>query len=1120
MNEKIIEKLSSSPLVLLLGQSFLEIYDKKDFLLEKTINKYASNTEIREKNYNILFSLGINSDTDREAFFAWSSSISEKIIPSERFRIFSKIRFSHVYTSSFDSSLERIFSNPNKNIQPIYDNKYNLIKPRNRNTLHISYLYGCNNQVENEYLPPITSTQKILRDYVASKMLDALPRIVTPNGLVLIDGFNFQNDWLQIDKLYGHLNALGNQQILLFGFTGEATHHPIINELVLNKKLIIFKQSLIEFLEDVEDRIAYSPVYSKSEDESDHWVKYGQTYHEIPAHLWIKTSQNAFILEEKIFELEAIADKDILYQEFRKFISYSFQLPYWNGYMHHFALIREYYINLYNIVLENLNSKELSEEIIFLHGQTSVGKTISLGQLAYDIYTTHHYPVLFIQRSYQSPQIDKIDEYIRWVEGINNEKTLIIWDGMLDLDYYYEFLRRLQGRGRKCTLVCSSYRLPDSDDRNRVLADPVLMDREKSDLLKIINEFDSQYHSLSATYENNILAFLYRALPITRSSIKKGLNLEKDSSASLIQNIVLEKNNYHVPEMGYKLFLSGLINEDKLNEISFQESKISLAKEFLHFVFTAGQFGFAVPLDLLFRCININEKTYEYVRYLSEIDLIRVVEDESGNLLVSARNTFEAQLLVKTIGGIEQQVNYIERMILCVDLNYFNSSIEIEFIVDLLSNVAPNKNDPFLPFSPIFIAALRNLREQFNTLNPRLVLKEASFIREYAKLNPDKYSQLEFDEASLLLQNVITKSNDNQNSPNLKYLRIEHLALTATKIRFLVDNNLSNNKELVKTAFNYLREQIRIVDPTRPDNYHALDVLTWCTDYLINRDVFNLSERAEIIVEVLNYYDLHESEGVRQDQLDQFIQRKHTIAHWFTDSAVRTELLNKIEKQHPALYLYLKIRIDLRDISLYTSVNTNLDIIEKSFFELENKYYLVEQDHRLLSLYFRLWWLRLTKLPQFYSERMALSFLPADWEKCISIIDALIKSNEYYNSPSMKYLKAVALFHTNQHRDSLNLFHDIDSETDSSNFGKKRIIRYFLYSDYNGTPLVFDGIVNNTFSSRGNIVSHGDIFISQIRIYIRFLLKDFGLASVNKGEKLSNFNIAFNFRGPIATPIK
>ena len=104
-------------------------------------------------------------------------------------------------------------------------------------------------------------------------------------------------------------------------------------------------------------------------------------------------------------------------------------------------------------------------------------------------------------------------------------------------------------------------------------------------------------------------------------------------------------------------------------------------------------------------------------------------------------------------------------------------------------------------------------------------------------------------------------------------------------------------------------------------------------------------------------------------------------------------------------------------------------------------------------------------------------------------------------------------------QDSLETFKVLDSETNFSLNGRRRVAKTYLASDSNGNPKEYSGTVKRQVSLiNGQKV--GDIKIESLNVFVPFLLYEFHKEFFQQGEKINKFYIGFNFRGPIAIPIK
>jgi hypothetical protein len=113
------------------------------------------------------------------------------------------------------------------------------------------------------------------------------------------------------------------------------------------------------------------------------------------------------------------------------------------------------------------------------------------------------------------------------------------------------------------------------------------------------------------------------------------------------------------------------------------------------------------------------------------------------------------------------------------------------------------------------------------------------------------------------------------------------------------------------------------------------------------------------------------------------------------------------------------------------------------------------------------------------------------------------------------FIKAVALFHLKSFREASESFNRADENSDFSSIGDHRLIRSYVFSDENGSRITFSGTAKNTYQAEDKNAK-GFVYIAELDYDIPFFLKEFNLPSIERGKRLDDFYIGFNFRGPIA----
>ena len=154
-----------------------------------------------------------------------------------------------------------------------------------------------------------------------------------------------------------------------------------------------------------------------------------------------------------------------------------------------------------------------------------------------------------------------------------------------------------------------------------------------------------------------------------------------------------------------------------------------------------GQFGLSVPFEILARVLDTVQYDDHIIKILNKVDLIQWEQDNVGDLFVIARTAFEAKLLIRDLGGIKFQIEFIKKLLSNIRVAPYHKvdrdlgSKVIQFAVELITNIGPNGPKDYM-FSDHYYEIteiLRKLRLSGNAKHPRLMLQEANLLREIVK---------------------------------------------------------------------------------------------------------------------------------------------------------------------------------------------------------------------------------------------------------------------------------------------------------------------------------------------------------------------------------------------------
>ncbi len=535
--DELFDLIKRGPTFLLLGQDYLRLETGTDQFLSTVLNKYGKlGTEPP------LYSQILDGEAkySAESALAWMQERCVHLPAPKWLEKVASFAWNGVYTSAIDVIWPRVFRSEWREFESILEEKDRPIDPRNRFKLHGTFLFGCVDQTDSSKRPPLTLIEWLTRKQTSVSLLLRLPELITPMGVLLIEGFAGDRDWLHINDLAPIVARLNPGQVHVFSVKDQFSHIPYVADLLREGKLSFHEESLATFLLRGEEA-GYIELGKRPEENQGRSMQLEGKYVIIPNKIWTRVSRSATILDDNIFSPLSLPDRDIIYEEFRKFLSHANIKSSWSGYEAGFAFKRDYEDDLAQRVDLKLNSRDQQVEPIILHGQTGTGKTIALKRLAFEVRKKGRHPVLFIERKSQRP-LDfnsDIDTFCEWAEdigreGINSEtapkSTLIVWDGMIEPDQYSNLVQYLNGRGRKAIVVGSSYRVDEQKrkrkPKNYIEALALLNLDEIGRLTKFLNDINPILGHMSKRLlkeqgDTSFLVALYRLLPDTHTLLRR-----------------------------------------------------------------------------------------------------------------------------------------------------------------------------------------------------------------------------------------------------------------------------------------------------------------------------------------------------------------------------------------------------------------------------------------------------------------------------------------------------------------------------------------------------------------------------------------------------------------------
>ena len=1120
------EQLNQGPAVLFLGQDYLRVETGTDPLLVEIQDRFKGT--FTTPDYNLLLEGAASQSSD--AALAWMSERCRRLSAPEWLQSIAEFHWSSIYSSAIDPIWLESFRSEWREVAPIYDDEYFPRDPRNRRILHCTYLFGSLAQTELKLRAPLSQFEFFSRKQMAVNLVRRLPDILTPLGVLAIEGYKGDRDWFSFGELYPVLQSLSPGRAHLFSVDDELSQNPVVSELVRTGKLITHPEGLAWSLEQ-----GRSQGFIRLGDSLD-WEETGKRITlqhgpiTIPKELWNRVNNSATLMDDHVLVSPPPISNDALYWEFRRFLYECGSRPLWSGFARAFAFRREFEKDLHEKTLNRLDRETSSDQPIVIHGQTGTGKTVALGSLAYTVARARKYPVIFIERRTQRPVNSDIDECCRWLEDHDANATLIVWDGMTQHSDYRELQGYLASRGRKAVLVGSSYTLRESGT-NLVEVPNQLSAEEAQQFADFLESFGisiSERHRESLEKRDpSYLVALYRHLAPTRQRITTGVvqeleQLEQELVAAVSQ---LESENSSLGAFATAFLSAGIIDQSRLEEIKIRpENQVSAAEvaELVDIVTVPGRFGINIPIELLARTWEKSNFT-DLSQILRGFDLVHAFEDSAGRVVVGPRHSLEARLIVQArIGSVQDQAAIVSRIVKAIRPSIWGAdeSDEIGFVVELLRAVGPQGEEQFR-FAPFFrelAEAISEVRESRNIQSPRMMLQEANFFREWVTTKSRQGNQPEeareiLDKAKSILQEALEMLKDNRQWRLRTFIATE---LASTLGSTTLDSIRSGaTKYEIEQNYEQVLEAVKTARSTDFSSFNPVDVLVWSTTALANYEGVDNNTRTEAIVDVLDALETVDLDLLDSGNLERFHQRRYEIGVLLGSQAISESAFQDLLSIGSAAGFYIRAReIGGSPIASKDGNRAQARQYEDAWRYLEDHRGQINLDSRCLNLLFDYWWLWKSGHRPFDEEREVLPFQEEDWLYGLQLVRDLRGLQSLNRGLTLSFLEALSLFHLGQITPAIQLFREIENESFTVS-SRRRILRSFLAAEPIGTPRIFRGAVRSVDPGG----RRAQVFVEELRQRITFLPVDFGRPEIRVGDSLGEFHIAFNFIGPIADPL-
>lgn len=1100
-----IERLNFGQPYLLLGQQYLA-----QVATDKFYEVVAERLGSDRKNCNIFLELEELSDNVEETL-QWLQTEADYITLPDWGKYLAKIQWNGIITTSVDYFVEKMMRLEMREIQPIYQYGRNLpYNFKSKQVLHISYLYGCLNQNMDEIKPPCSLFDFSTHIANASLLLNQIDReFLSPMGILVIDGYDCDNDWLKDDIFFAVCKKLAKEQVFFFGFKDEYLQNKFIEKLVNDGIIVPIKDSLISIIEEAESKDLLKS-YVNSINSDDLIISITGERRILPKKKLRSISRTCKVLDDFMFEFDVVSleeEKEL----FREFLYRSSVEPVWKAFHYGMNIIREYEDNAFDNIMHVLNSDSLFKKPIIIYGQTGTGKSVALASLAYRVKVQKKYPVLFIDGKVTEVHREDIEQFCSWCDDVN---VAVFWDASThgnDVSKYFELNDYLASKGKKAVIIGTSYNLGE-DIRKMYKA---LYVEAPIDIVSVeeINSFKQNYEKYTdrklddmwtSKYDNNFLVALYRMLPGTNYSIRKGLLREIDiDTIELSELVALEDKNTPMALLLQKCGIPISSGEEQKTA-----NKVSIGK-IIKIVSMVGQYGIAIPFDVIFRMLS-GDVSYFVGSLLEKIDFLHVETDANGNINVFPRNSLEAQIVANSsLVKLNERVDIIKEVVSNI------TEKELSFLVTFLKAIGPNGTSgdgQFKTYYKEIAEAVKSLRVDCGVFDASTILQEASYMREYFKNSDEKSHEVQglSNTQKLLLgelNKLETKKNDYTVRNSYGQLLIELSSNIGAELTYYCEMGSNASKVLeVYHKLEYYLEEALIYSP---DPYYPVDIWAWAASNVLRTELTD-DERTDMVGKLVSLFENIIADNPEIKYRDDYNRRILMVDSFENDEKITDEAFERLLAIKSDSGIYLKARSMLRGIDINQKIATG-DIcrVKETIKYLENEEFqsIVLESKKCLSLLLKLCWLEAAKEPIFFIEKKILPFDRNTWEKMYLILLRIEELVEEV-SPQNKYLKGLCEFHLGKENDCFNCFEEIKN---NYCFGPRRPILYYIASEISedGKAREFLGQLKKVEREKGRV----KFYLPAIRRTLFYYNYEFAYRDLEENQEYSGIQIGFSFMG-------
>jgi hypothetical protein len=653
-------------------------------------------------------------------------------------------------------------------------------------------------------------------------------------------------------------------------------------------------------------------------------------------------------------------------------------------------------------------------------------------------------------------------------------------------------------------------------------APPTLSQRERRAFIDLLRRVDPDIERLvtrrvnSSDYDRHLLSALYRWLPATRAALRRSLKRELDYSAEAMAKQAGTRAVSLSP-IQRELLRVGLITMTDIEraEATLDEPRHELVHRLLSTVMVPAWLGVEAPVDLVLRVVNASQDFQEFIETVRatnhHVEIVRWSQEADGSLWLGARNRLEAQLLVEEALPVDDdRAARVAALLAEVRPGADRGNAdEVDFAVRLLAAAAPAKG--FAPIAPRnwrrLAEALEQVRDRTGVEEPRLMLREARLLREFAtdsRAGVDPATAIStLEKATQVAQRAAVVAQETARHIGLQLnLNVEvQSAAGAITLQHLKQGNLQSARE----AFRSERVAMRDALATQKGSFYPISVATWTAAEMVESTALDEPERQEILAELLAMYQGTSDSDFGADQAEEYLLRRGQLGQVLEDHALSDAAFERLLAiGSPAGVLRRAIEAaGWSGHGRYEDPAAGLAVLDA--YEGQVPY-----DQACAQLRLDLWWIARAGRPTFEGRERPLPMTSMDWRRCLDFIDAIEAFGDTRRSGANLFRRALAHFHLDEFPRSMDVFGTL--RNDNSVPPSRRLATIYVASTAEGRARRFSGRVNLTGRDR-----RPRLYVNELGHRVELDVGRFRLRGMSGAVSLEVF-IGFSPQGPQAIP--